>query len=73
MSEVNLFFENWDGIVWLILNCLKGMNVINGEIIEFYEKYIFEIVNNDEIRVVVIIGIGVVFCVGVDLKEVLVL
>jgi len=43
MSEANLLFENRDGIAWLTLNRPKGMNAINGEIIELYEKYIPEI------------------------------
>ncbi len=71
MSEANLLFENRDGIAWLTLNRPKGMNAINGEIIELYEKYIPEIANNDEIRAVVITGTGAAFCAGADLKEVL--
>ena len=68
MSEANLLFENRDGIAWLTLNRPKGMNAINGEIIELYEKYIPEIANNDEIRAVVITGTGAVFCAGADLS-----
>lgn len=70
MSDVVFLYENRDGVVWLIMNCFDVMNFISLDMIVLYEQYMEQILIDDVIKVVVIIGMGRVFCVGVDFKQV---
>lgn len=57
------------GIVWVMLNCFEKCNVmsfmLNQEMFQVFDVVEFD----DEVKVFVLIGVGVVWMVGMDLKE----
>lgn len=71
MSDTPLLFETRGPVAWLTLNRPKAMNSINLEMISLYEEFLPRIAVDDDIRVLVVTGVGPAFCAGADLKEVL--
>ena len=71
MAQDVLLFEVLGPIARLTLNRPQAMNALNLFTLFELERRLGEILNNDEIRVVVLSGNGAAFCAGADLKEVL--
>jgi enoyl-CoA hydratase/carnithine racemase len=71
MSEAALLFEKRGSVAWLTMNRPEAMNSISLEMIALYEKYLPEIADDDNVRVLAITATGRAFCAGMDLKQVL--
>lgn len=71
MNEEVLKFEVLGPIALLTLNRPKAMNALNQAVVAALDGRLAEIAANDELRVLVITGVGPAFCAGADLKEVL--
>jgi len=71
VNEEVLKFEVLGPIARLTLNRPKAMNALNQAVVAALDGRLVEIAGNDELRVLVITGVGPAFCAGADLKEVL--
>tara|TARA_Y100000296_G_scaffold87491_1_gene135719 strand:- start:26043 stop:26828 length:786 start_codon:yes stop_codon:yes gene_type:complete len=71
MSQEMLLFEKVGPVARLTLNRPKAMNALNLAILAEFDLRLREIAADDELRVLILTGIGAAFCAGADLKEVL--
>jgi len=68
MREQELLFDLKGHAAWLTINREYRRNAISLEIIDLFEKYLDEIEQNDQVRVVCLTGVGdKAFCSGADL------
>jgi enoyl-CoA hydratase/carnithine racemase len=66
-----LLFETVGRVARVTLNRPKAMNALNGQLIQQFEDVLDRIIDDDEIRVLLMTGQGAAFCAGADLKEAL--
>jgi enoyl-CoA hydratase/carnithine racemase len=71
MENDVLILEVSGPVARLTLNRPKAMNALNGAMLTAFERVLCDLADNDEIRVLVLTGMGAAFCAGADLKEVL--
>jgi len=65
-----LLREDRDGVCTLTMNRPQQMNLLTGEMLEALQQAFDSLIDNREIRVVVLTGAGKGFCAGHDLKEI---
>ena len=65
-----LLREDRDGICTLTMNRPQQMNLLTGEMLEALQQAFDSLIDNPNVRVVVIAGSGKGFCAGHDLKEI---
>jgi enoyl-CoA hydratase/carnithine racemase len=71
VTEEVLQFEAAGRVARLTLNRPKAMNALNRAVVSALDSRLAEIARNDDLRVLVITGVGPAFCAGADLKEIL--
>jgi enoyl-CoA hydratase len=70
MELETLIFEKKGGIRIITLNRPKRLNAINTQLIYELENLIAEMDEDEEVRVVILTGVGRAFCAGADIKQI---
>tara|TARA_R110001583_G_scaffold74100_7_gene205506 strand:+ start:14056 stop:14841 length:786 start_codon:yes stop_codon:yes gene_type:complete len=71
MSYESLLLENHQGVAWIWLNRPNDLNSISAQMLDELEGALQQLIQDDEIRVLVLSAKGRAFCAGADLKGVL--
>lgn len=61
--------ENWDGVLVIILNWFDCFNVFNEDMYLSLCEIFIDVVQFGDIWMILVIGVGCVFCVGQDFLD----